>query len=85
MYQSVSGMPEDSQPGIKQFSWHDLATSDYQAAFAFYSDLFEWSKTEDLDMGAAGIDTLHSPKPGLRQFHGEPALVRSQVERAQVA
>jgi predicted enzyme related to lactoylglutathione lyase len=59
IFQSVSGMPEDTQPEVKQFSWHELATSDYKAAFAFYSELFDWTTTEDMDMGEAGIYRMY--------------------------
>ncbi len=38
-----------------------------------------------VDMGAARIDALHAAETGLRHLHGEPTLVRSEVERAQTA
>jgi uncharacterized protein len=47
---SSSGGP---QPG--HFSWQELATTDYKAAFAFYQALFGWEKTAEHDMGAMGI------------------------------
>jgi predicted enzyme related to lactoylglutathione lyase len=40
--------PENSRPEAQgmppagSFSWHELATSDAEAAFSFYSDLFGW-------------------------------------------
>jgi uncharacterized protein len=40
--------PENSRPEVQGmppaggFSWHELATSDADAAFSFYSDLFGW-------------------------------------------
>ncbi len=40
------------QPG--EFNWHELATSDPQAAFAFYSELFGWEKLSEMDMGPMG-------------------------------
>jgi predicted enzyme related to lactoylglutathione lyase len=49
---------DDEQPpadGVGSFSWHELATTDHEAAFAFYSDLFGWEKTGEYDMGEAGI------------------------------
>jgi len=45
-----AGMPP---PG--SFSWHELATSDHEAAFAFYSGLFGWDALERHDMGPMGI------------------------------
>ena len=40
---------------ISQFSWHELATSDPQGAFDFYSALFGWSRGEAHDMGAGNL------------------------------
>jgi len=31
--------------------WHELATSDYQAAFRFYEQLFGWTIANDMNMG----------------------------------
>jgi predicted enzyme related to lactoylglutathione lyase len=38
-------------PPLGTFSWHELATSDNEAAFAFYSGLFGWDAMERMDMG----------------------------------
>ncbi|HWK46695.1 MAG TPA: VOC family protein [Stellaceae bacterium] len=35
--------------------WHELFTSDREAAFGFYADLFGWTKAEAMDMGPMGI------------------------------
>jgi predicted enzyme related to lactoylglutathione lyase len=45
-----AGMPP---PG--NFSWHELATTDHEAAFAFYSALFGWEALQRMDMGPNGI------------------------------
>jgi predicted enzyme related to lactoylglutathione lyase len=42
-------------PPLGAFSWHELATSDNEAAFAFYSGLFGWDAMERMDMGPTGI------------------------------
>jgi predicted enzyme related to lactoylglutathione lyase len=42
-------------PPLGSFSWHELATSDNEAGFAFYSGLFGWDAMERMDMGATGI------------------------------
>lgn len=47
------------QPG--EFSWHELATTDYEAAFEFYSGIFGWEKTDDLDMGEGMIYQMYGP------------------------
>jgi hypothetical protein len=48
-----SGQDEAARPG--EFSWRELTTTDYRAAFDFYSDLFGWEITNDSDMGEMGI------------------------------
>src|SRR6187399_883912 len=42
-------------PPLGAFSWHELATSDNEAAFAFYSGLFGWDAMARMDMGPTGI------------------------------
>jgi hypothetical protein len=60
--------PEDSPdgkveaPGLGDFSWHELATTDHQAAFAFYHEIFGWKKTEEMDMGEMGIYQMFGPE-----------------------
>lgn len=44
------GMPPEGG-----FSWHELATTDPEAAFVFYNELFGWEKTSAMDMGPMGI------------------------------
>jgi predicted enzyme related to lactoylglutathione lyase len=43
-------------PESGDFSWHELATTDYEAAFELYADLFGWQKSE-----AMGGQVLHGP------------------------
>ena len=49
--------PENARPEVAgvpplgAFSWHELATSDNEAAFAFYSGLFGWDAMARMDMG----------------------------------
>jgi uncharacterized protein len=53
--------PEAEAPGhegeakIGEFSWHELATHDYPAAFRFYERLFGWEKATALDLGGGAI------------------------------
>jgi predicted enzyme related to lactoylglutathione lyase len=42
-------------PPLGTFSWHELATTDYEAAFAFYSGLFGWDVMQRMDMGPNGV------------------------------
>ncbi len=43
---------DTSRPG--EFVWHELVTTDHEAAFAFYSQLLGWTKSRDFDMGPMG-------------------------------
>lgn len=51
---SPKAMPT-SKPQLGDFAWQELATTDYQAAFAFYQALFGWEKAGEHDMGEMGI------------------------------
>jgi predicted enzyme related to lactoylglutathione lyase len=42
-------------PRLGEFSWHELLTSDYKAAFEFYHALFKWEKIDEHDMGPMGM------------------------------
>jgi uncharacterized protein len=42
-------------PPLGHFSWHELATTDNEAAFAFYSNLFGWDAIRRMDMGPLGV------------------------------
>lgn len=42
-------------PGPGEFSWNELATTDYRAAFDFYRELFGWEVANDFDMGEMGM------------------------------
>jgi predicted enzyme related to lactoylglutathione lyase len=61
IYHSASEAAQDppGQPQIGQFSWNELATSDYKSAFTFYSDLFGWEPKEAMYMGDAGIYQIY--------------------------
>jgi predicted enzyme related to lactoylglutathione lyase len=43
------------EAGIGGFSWHELSTTDYKAAFEFYRALFGWQQTGSFDMGPQGV------------------------------
>jgi predicted enzyme related to lactoylglutathione lyase len=42
-------------PNLLEFSWHELATTDYRAALDFYKAMFEWETISEEDMGPLGI------------------------------
>jgi predicted enzyme related to lactoylglutathione lyase len=51
-----SSPPEqpETEPEIGDVSWHELYTTDAEAAISFYSRLFGWRETEAMDMGPMG-------------------------------
>ena len=56
LFKPVSAMPPPpaapETPGT--VGWHELMAGNGEKAFAFYADLFGWTKDEALDMGAMG-------------------------------
>ena len=51
-FKGSQDMPgKEGQPETGEISWHELATTDHEAAFDFYADLFGWEKQEAMDMG----------------------------------
>jgi hypothetical protein len=49
-----SGSAAKSQPQRGEFAWQELASSDFEAAFRFYGDLFGWQALRRMEMGPAG-------------------------------
>ena len=45
----------DGPAGLGEFSWHELATTDWEAAWTFYSEMFGWRTASQMDLGEAGI------------------------------
>ena len=56
----------DDTPKVGGFSWHELATTDSDAAFEFYHAVFGWEKTDTMDIGAVGAYQMYG--------HGGPSL-----------
>ncbi len=52
----------EGPPKKGEFSWHELATTDHEAAFDFYNSVFGWEKTDAMDMGEAGIYQMYGRK-----------------------
>jgi uncharacterized protein len=56
LFKPVSDMPpapaDPATPGT--IGWHELMAADGEKAFAFYADLFGWTRDEAIDMGAMG-------------------------------
>jgi hypothetical protein len=51
-------------PKVGDFSWHELATSDPTAAWAFYEKLFGWEKADAMNMGEAGVYQMYKRRGG---------------------
>ncbi len=43
--------PPDAAASLGDFSWHELATTDWRASLTFYQRLFGWDETSAMDMG----------------------------------
>ena len=43
--------PPDPNPAVDDFPWHELTTTDWRGALAFYKSLFGWEETQSMDMG----------------------------------
>jgi predicted enzyme related to lactoylglutathione lyase len=59
-----AGTGQELPPGmlpVGNFTWHELATTDPEAAWSFYSDLFGWEKTSAMDMGPMGVYQMFGP------------------------
>jgi predicted enzyme related to lactoylglutathione lyase len=56
LFKPLSDMPpppaDPATPGT--IGWHELMATNGEKAFAFYAELFGWTKDEALDMGAMG-------------------------------
>ena len=48
----------NGKPVLGRPSWHELMTTDYVKAFDFYSALFGWNKTTEMDMGGGAMYRL---------------------------
>lgn len=45
----------DGVARMGEVSWHELATDGWEDAWSFYAELFDWQKTEAMDMGEMGV------------------------------
>jgi predicted enzyme related to lactoylglutathione lyase len=50
-YRSSGWSPTHAGDKVGEFSWHELATTNYKAALEFYRALFGWETTQGYDMG----------------------------------
>ena len=77
VYKPAPGQPPTSDAaGLAEFSWHELATTNWRAAWDFYHALFGWEKTEAMDMGPGGIYQMYGRGgggPTLGGIYDKPA------------
>jgi len=59
--QGSQGPQADAPPTVGDFSWHELATTDWRGALTFYQRLFGWEETSAMEMG---------PEMGTYQMYG---------------
>jgi uncharacterized protein len=60
IYKSAQDTPEpEFKPQRGDASWHELTTSDYVAAFDFYSKLFGWEKQSEMDVGGGSMYLMY--------------------------
>jgi hypothetical protein len=52
VFTPAAGAPPPGAPAQGGFSWHELATTDANAALRFYGELFGWRKGPGHDMGS---------------------------------
>jgi hypothetical protein len=57
-FSSSNPSQPEQDPKVGEFSWHELATTDYDQGFRFYEALFGWEKRQDHDMGPMGVYRL---------------------------
>jgi predicted enzyme related to lactoylglutathione lyase len=48
------GERPETAPEVGEASWHELMTTDMDAAMKFYQDVFGWKPSESMDMGEMG-------------------------------
>jgi predicted enzyme related to lactoylglutathione lyase len=73
IYTSLQGGPEgEYAPKVGEFSWHELITTDHNAAFGFYSKLFGWSTISEFDMGPMGKYLMYGHADAPPAANGQP-------------
>jgi uncharacterized protein len=69
------GGPAPTTVPVGAFAWLELATSDHEAAFAFYGKLFGWQALQRMDMGPQGAYLIFGSdgvqRGGMYKMHAE--------------
>lgn len=61
--------PHAGPDRVGDYGWHELNTTDWEGAWAFYEKLFGWENTSDMDMGPE-MGTYRMYKNGARERDG---------------
>lgn len=60
----------DSRLGLGGIDWHELLTTDLDAAWAFYSKVFKWEPNGEVDMGQGGAYRMFKKAGGSHSLGG---------------
>ena len=63
------------KPGLGDFHWHELLTTDWQKAWNFYQKLFGWHKTDAMEMAPGQTYQMFAPagEPSVGGMFNKPA------------
>ena len=63
------------KPGLGDFHWHELLTTDWQKAWNFYQKLFGWHKTDAMEMAPGQTYQMFAPadQPSVGGMFNKPA------------
>jgi hypothetical protein len=74
VYTPLEDSSSDAAAAIGEYSWHELATTDWRAALDFYRNLFGWQATDAMDMGPTGMYQMFGRGgPSLGGIFNKPA------------
>lgn len=59
VYESAEEYGKITPPKPGEHSWHELVSTDHEAAFEFYAALFGWEKQREHDMGEMGTYLIY--------------------------
>jgi predicted enzyme related to lactoylglutathione lyase len=79
VYEAATPHQPDAPRQVGDVSWHELMTSDAEAALKFYSQMFGWQESTAMDMGPMG--KYHIFKGGAYDLGG---MMNKSKEMAQV-
>jgi uncharacterized protein len=62
---SSTDHPTEAAPEVGEASWHELMTTDWQAAMRFYQQIFGWQPSDTMDMGEMGTYQMFNRPHGM--------------------